>query len=149
VCHNDFAPYNFVYGPVGAVDGGVTPVAIIDFDLAGPGPRLRDVAYATYWMAPLSSNSSDQKEWAAADAAAGSRRLRLFCDVYGIGADAALLDMVEEVLAHMGDERQMLRMLGEAPTARLKGEGHLAHWQREAAAFGEQRGWIEANLGQV
>ena len=39
VCHNDFAPYNFVYGPVDFADDGVTPVAIIDFDLAGPGPR--------------------------------------------------------------------------------------------------------------
>ena len=40
ICHNDFAPYNFIYV-------SEAPVAVIDFDLAGPGPRLRDIAYAT------------------------------------------------------------------------------------------------------
>jgi hypothetical protein len=145
VCHNDFAPYNFVYGS----GGGEIPIAIIDFDLVGPGPRLRDVAYAAYWMTPLSLNSGDQKDFAAADLAAGSRRLKLFCAVYGIRADAALLNMIEEVLAYMGDERQMLQVVGEAAASRLKADGHLAHWQREAAAFRQQRRQQEANLGHA
>jgi hypothetical protein len=139
VCHNDYAPYNFVYT-------GEMPVAVIDFDLAGPGPRLRDIAYAAYWMTPLSFNSSDQVPFAAADADAGSRRLKLFCAAYGIDADPVLLDMVEEVLAHMGDERAAIRMVGETAAARLKADGHLAHGQREAAAFRQHRTQLQANL---
>jgi hypothetical protein len=143
VCHNDFAPYNFVYRESG---GTPIPVAVIDFDLVGPGPRLRDVAYAAYWMTPLSCHSGDRIAFAAADRAAGSWRLKLFCTTYGIPADRALLDMVEEVLAHMGNEAQVRQMIGEAATAKLKAEGHLAHWQQEAAAFGRQRPELEASL---
>ncbi|MBK8050531.1 MAG: phosphotransferase [Anaerolineales bacterium] len=139
ICHNDFAPYNFVYRDD-------SPIAVIDFDLAGPGPRLRDIAYAAYWLAPLSFHSDDQKDFAAADLQAGSRRLKLFCAAYGIHANAELLDMIEEVLVYMGDEQQMIAVVGAAAATRLIAGGHLAHWQREAAAFRAQRASIEANL---
>jgi hypothetical protein len=46
VCHNDVAPYNMVF-----VDG--RPRALIDFDTAGPGPRVWDIAYAAYTFVPL------------------------------------------------------------------------------------------------
>jgi hypothetical protein len=139
ICHNDFAPYNFIY-----LSG--KPVAVIDFDLAGPGPRLRDVAYAAYWMTPLSFNSTDQKDFAEADLKAGSRRLKLFCDAYGVSANTALLDMIAEVLVFMGDEQQMQRVLGASATAKLKDEGHLVHWQNEAAAFRQHRSRLQTNL---
>src|SRR5215211_2112417 len=48
ICHNDAAPYNTVF-----VDG--RPRALIDFDTAGPGPRIWDVAYAAYTFVPLAS----------------------------------------------------------------------------------------------
>ena len=139
ICHNDFAPYNFVYA-----DG--IPIAVIDFDLAGPGPRLKDVAYAVYWLVPLSFNSVDQVEFTAVDVRQGSRRLHLFCDTYGIPADGNLLDMVGEVLALMGDEGEIQQIVGHAVAARLKKDGHLAHWQQEAASFRCHRSRIEANL---
>jgi hypothetical protein len=139
ICHNDFAPYNFVYK-----DG--IPIAVVDFDLVGPGPRLKDVAYAAYWTVPLSFHSVDQKEYAAADAQQGSRRLHLFCKTYGIPADSDLLDMIDEVLARMGDESMMQQMVGHEAAARLKRDGHLAHWQQEAAAFQQHRARLEANL---
>ena len=126
ICHNDFAPYNFVY-----TEG--IPTAVIDFDLAGPGPRLRDVAYAAYWMTPLSFNSTDQIAFTEADLQNGSLRLRLFCETYGVTADEELLDMIAEVLAHMGSEKAMLDALDAATTAKLKAGGHLdtgsASWQ--------------------
>ena len=128
ICHNDFAPYNFVYAK------GI-PHAVLDFDLAGPGPRIRDVAYAAYWMVPLSFHASDMKAFAETDVQNGSRRIRKFCETYGIPGDAALLDMVGEVLTQMGDEDRMQRMIGPKAAARLKREGHLDHWQREAEAF--------------
>lgn len=139
ICHNDFAPYNFVY------QSGV-PSAVIDFDLAGPGPRLRDIAYAAYWMVPLSFNSADQRAFAEADISDGSRRLNLFCATYGIAADPPLFDMIAEVLTHMGSKEAVRRMVGEAKAEQLQREGHLAHWQREAAAFEVHRAQIEANV---
>lgn len=139
ICHNDFAPYNFIYRH------GL-PYAIIDFDLAGPGPRLRDVAYAAYWMVPLSFHSDDQRSFAEADVTNGSRRLRLFCDTYGTPVEPALFEMIAEVLAFMGNEEAMRQIVGDLKTEQLHREGHLAHWQCEADAFGARRAQIETNL---
>lgn len=47
LCHNDFAIYNIIFRHK-------RPIGIIDFDVAGPGPRLWDIAYALYTCVPLS-----------------------------------------------------------------------------------------------
>ena len=86
------------------------------------------------------------QDYAAADLQAGSRRLKLFCATYGAPADAELLAMIEEFLAYMGDEQQVAAVVGQTAAAGLKAGGHLAHWQREAAAFRQQRAGIQANL---
>ena len=139
ICHNDFAPYNMIFR-----DG--CPYAVIDFDLAGPGPRLRDVAYAVYWMTPLSLNSADQKPFAQADLAQGSRRCRLFCDTYGMAITPALFDMIADVLTFMGDAAAVAQVVGAAAAEKLEREGHLAHWQREAHAFVHVKARLETNL---
>lgn len=139
VCHNDFAPYNLIFR-------GVEPVGIIDFDLAGPGPRLRDLAYLAYWMVPLSFHADELKAAALADLGAGSRRLKRLCAVYGLVCDDALLTMVAEVLRHMGDEAAMLAMIGAAATERLKRDGHLDHWQRERETFERHRALLSHNI---
>lgn len=139
ICHNDFAPYNFIY----TADA---PSAVVDFDLAGPGPRLRDIAYAVYWMTPLSFNSGDQIAFAEADMKADSRRLKLFCTTYGIQPDAQLLDMIDEVLTFMGDEVSMCEIIGATAATKLKQDGHLAHWQRERASYQSLRAKLEVNL---
>ena len=119
---------------------------MIDFDLAGPGPRLKDIAYALYWMVPLSFYSNDQVAFAEADVRNGSRRCRLFCGTYGVTIDLALFDMVDEVLSLMGNEQQMQSIIGVTATTSLKAAGHLSHWQRERVAFQHNRGRIEDNL---
>ncbi|MFC8801255.1 phosphotransferase [Promicromonospora sp. NPDC057138] len=50
ICHNDAAPYNMVFR-----DG--RPVGLIDVDTASPGPRILDLAYLAYRLAPLSSDA--------------------------------------------------------------------------------------------
>ncbi|MGY8826172.1 MAG: phosphotransferase [Candidatus Latescibacterota bacterium] len=117
ICHNDFAPYNFYKDQL--------PYALIDFDLAGP--RLRDIAYAAYWMTPLSFHSDDRRPFAETDLQAEGRRLRLFCATYGVPIDGALFDMVAEQLSFMGSERHMQQVLGVEAAAKLKREGHLDH----------------------
>ena len=142
ICHNDFAPYNFIYR-------SQLPYAVIDFDLVGPGPRLRDIAYASYWLTPLSFNSDDQLSFTEADIQNGSRRLHLFCETYGVSVNEELFDMVYEVLSFMGNKEQVEKILGLEAALKLETEGHLAHWQREAQSFLENRSRLESNLREA
>ncbi|MFI8526448.1 phosphotransferase enzyme family protein [Promicromonospora sukumoe] len=50
ICHNDAAPYNMVFR-----SGRL--VGLIDVDTASPGPRLWDLAYTAYRMAPFASDA--------------------------------------------------------------------------------------------
>lgn len=47
VCHNDFAPYNWVFSKHKRFLG------LIDFDTCSPGSRLWDIAYTAYRIIPL------------------------------------------------------------------------------------------------
>jgi aminoglycoside phosphotransferase (APT) family kinase protein len=73
MCHGDLAPYNCVMNH-GTVTG------VFDFDIAHPGPRLWDVAYAAYRWAPVTAVSNSDGFGTPAEQ---RRRLRLFCDAYG------------------------------------------------------------------
>ena len=125
------------------------PIAIIDFDLAGPGPHLRDLAYLAYWFAPLSFSSEDLAEHAARELASGSPRLKLLCSVYDTNDHAALLDMVAEVLEHMGDEAAAEKMVGRDAAVRLRDGGHFEHWRREARSFEENRQAVRRNMQRL
>jgi hypothetical protein len=140
ICHNDYGAYNIVFQEMKAV-------GVIDFDLAGPGPRLKDIAYGAYWMTPLSLNAEDMRPFAEADLKAKSRRLRQFCESYGIEADKRLIDMIEEVLWLMGDEEHAKRVVGEAAAAKLIAEGHLVGWRGEAESFARHRNLLLTSLG--
>lgn len=79
ICHNDFAPYNCVFE-----DGHLK--AVIDFDTAGPGPRIWDLAYAAYRFVPITSAETPPLAGVPLDARV-TARLRIFCDVYGLEHD--------------------------------------------------------------
>jgi len=132
ICHNDFAPYNTVYK-------NTTPVGVFDFDLAGPGPRLKDIAYAAYWNVPLSFGDTDNKVYSEKDLDENCRRLKLFCAAYGIDCNADLVNQVSDVLELMGNEKAIAQILGKETTVKLKVEGHLNHWQKEKIAFDTQK----------
>ncbi|MBI9051309.1 MAG: aminoglycoside phosphotransferase family protein [Anaerolineaceae bacterium] len=142
ICHNDFGPYNFIYR-------SQSPYAVIDFDLIGPGPRLSDIAYAAYWLTPLSFNSDDQLRFSEADIQNGSRRLHLFCETYGTSVNEELLDMAYEKLCKMGNKKQVQKIIGHEAAHKLDTEGHLAHWQRESQSFLENRSRLESNLREA
>src|SRR3954467_6082693 len=74
VCHNDFAPYNLVFER-GELTG------VIDFDLASPGPRVRDMGYAAYRFVPLTDPGNPDVAYPGEQAQAG--RLAAFCRAYG------------------------------------------------------------------
>ena len=81
VCHNDFAPWNVVF-----VDD--MPAAIIDFDDAEPGSRLKDLSYAAWCWLGLGSEVHD--------AAKQSSRLRFLCDTYGVEDRTTILQEISE-----------------------------------------------------
>lgn len=139
ICHNDFAPYNLIFN-----DG--IPTAVIDFDLCGPGPRLRDLAYLTYWLVPLSSRSDDMGHFSEHDLISGSGRIRAICQAYGTDDYVGLLDMVLDVLNHMGDYEAAVKMIGQKSACRLKNDGNMAHWQKEAEAFKQMLPKLRANF---
>jgi hypothetical protein len=85
VSHNDPNMDNIVFR-----DG--VAVALIDFDLAGPGSRVWDVAAAARLWAPLRPDVD------IADARRGQslQRLRIFVDTYGLPGDQR--ELVAEAL---------------------------------------------------
>ena len=110
ICHNDIAPYNGVF-----VSGRLT--AFIDWDFAGPGPRIWDVAHAVYRFVPLTRPAARSElplppEWSE------RRRLTLFCERYGlddrselVGAVVRRVGEMAETGPHAGHYREDLRWL--------------------------------------
>ncbi|MER7183312.1 phosphotransferase [Streptomyces hyaluromycini] len=83
VCHNDLAPRNTVYRPVGGV---LRPVAFIDWDLAAPGERIHDVAHVCWQYLGLGPGVEDASE--------AARRLRLIADAYGLTNRRELVSVI-------------------------------------------------------
>jgi aminoglycoside phosphotransferase (APT) family kinase protein len=85
VCHNDLSPANTIYGPEG-------PHAFVDWDLAAPGPRLWDVAYAVWRFVPLYPDDDCRR--LGFPVLPRGPRIRLFCDAYGLEDRGELLETV-------------------------------------------------------
>lgn len=89
ICHNDWSPWNTLFR-----QGRVA--AVLDWDLAGPGTVIWDVANAAYSWAPLfaghTKSSIDEK----------ARRARLFLDAYGLEDRSAFLSTCRLRLEYVG-----------------------------------------------
>jgi phosphotransferase family enzyme len=70
ICHNDWAPYNAVFRQR-------RPDVMVDWDMAGPGTRLWDAAWAAYMWIPL------HPEAVGFSLERGADRVRAFCADYG------------------------------------------------------------------
>ena len=78
ICHNDWSPWNALFR-----DGELA--VMLDWDLAGPGTRLWDVANsAACWVTLFSQSKLFSLEERA-------QRLRIFCDAYGLEDRSSLL----------------------------------------------------------
>jgi thiamine kinase-like enzyme len=90
ICHNDWAPWNVVFR-----DGRVA--AMLDWDMAGPGSRVWDLANAAYSWVPLYSRSGQSFTLEQR-----ANRLRLMVRSYGLAERDSLLDVLQERLAFVG-----------------------------------------------
>ncbi|WP_340401609.1 phosphotransferase [Paenibacillus sp. FSL H8-0079] len=130
VCHNDFAPYNMVYK-------GGRPQGIIDFDMAGPGPRMWDIAYALYTAVPLAdfSPKMDGKGvvpyTSQAYGTVRKERIALFMTTYGLSVPADLKEWVISRIRFMCKTLTDRAAAGELAFIKMIEEGHLAHYEKE------------------
>ena len=116
VCHNDLSPCNTVFR------NGM-PVALIDFDNTAPGIRLDDLGYALFLWLNLGTDGPDSAEQ--------GRRVNVFCNAYGVPADATIVAAIASAVA--------------GNIVRFRREGRLADvewWQT-------QLDWVEQHSGML
>jgi hypothetical protein len=144
IIHHDLAPWNLVMG-----DEWV----FIDWDVAAPGTRLWDLAYAAHGFVPLAPNRPDRPPGAAPpngttpdDEAAA--RLRVLADAYGL--DEAQRRVLVPLLARR--TRAMYDFLadqsarGNQPWTRLWQEGHGTAWDTDTRYIEERGAHWEQSL---
>lgn len=129
ICHNDVAPYNMVFV-------NEKPAALIDFDTAGPGPRIWDIAYALYRFVPLSRfEPGDRGELIPYNSEIHReerrRRIRLFCDGYGWVDLKSIPDAVEARLKALSTLIEEKADAGDEAFKRMIEEGHLDYYRKE------------------
>ncbi|MFJ7667635.1 phosphotransferase [Lysinibacillus sp. NPDC097195] len=141
LCHNDFAIYNIIFNYE-------RPVGIIDFDVAGPGPRLWDIAYTLYTCIPLSRfyfTETGEKVYYNSVLHANhiKRRVRLFFESYGEGIKDDYLEMVLLRLEGLCKTIKRKASEGDSAFQKMKDEGHVEHYQQDIKFICEHsKDWI-------
>jgi phosphotransferase family enzyme len=116
ICHNDWTPWNALFR-----DGRF--LLTVDWDLAGPGPRIWDVANAAWCWVPFT------RGYGIPEVRDPFRRLRLFCDAYGLDDRASLLvalrDRVRYVASFIATEAKggdpgMQKLIASNAPARVR-----------------------------
>jgi len=126
ICHNDVAPFNAVFR-----NGALW--AMVDFDNAGPGRRLWDVAMGIWRWVPVQSDSDPTLRDRAA-------RVRLFCDAYGLGPERK--DVIDVLLDRQKAGREFVRdqaARGDAGFAKIWSWFPNGSFLVEAIAYTEAR----------
>jgi len=133
ICHHDLAPWNLVR------DGDRW--VFIDWDAAGPGSRLWDLAYAASTFVPMA---------AGGDPAVDGPRLRALANGYDLDEHQrrAFPALIAAHTRGMYDLLSASSLTGQQPWARLYAEGHGDHWGPAAEYIQEHLDeWTAALLG--
>ncbi len=131
ITHHDLAPWNLVCGG--------QRWAFIDWDNAGPGTRLWDLAYAAHGFVPLTAATTPSESAA-----------RLSSLAAGYGLDEAqrtgLADLLQRRIVSMYELLRSGAAHGEQPWARLWDEGHGDAWLADAQYVQAQEGVLRDGL---
>ncbi|GLZ77802.1 phosphotransferase [Actinorhabdospora filicis] len=137
ICHGDFGPWNAVWH-------GDEPVGLVDFDFAGPGDRLLDIAYALEFTAPFRSDDEAMTHLRHPVPPDRPRRIELFAEAYGMASTAGLVDAViarqRLTITHV---RQLARR-GLRPQRDWVEEGYLAELEQRAVWSERHRVLLDA-----
>jgi hypothetical protein len=133
ICHNDWSPWNALFRERRLA-------VMLDWDMAGPGTRVWDVANSAYSWVPLYSG----RRQLGIDEQA--RRLRLFCDAYGLSDRESLLDVLKGRTLFVSELIEEQARLGDKGAMKLADWGVPARMRREAALQDEHRGVLERAL---
>lgn len=141
LCHNDFAIYNIIFNHK-------LPVGIIDFDVAGPGPRLWDIAYTLYTCVPLSrvslSETGEAVYYHSLDhAERNKQRVKLFFESYGEELEKGFMEMVLLRLEGLCKTIERKAKEGDPAFQKMINAGHLEHYQNDLKFIREHgKDWI-------
>jgi hypothetical protein len=134
ICHNDIGPWNVVFD-------GARPQALIDWDFAAPGPREWDLAYALWRFAPLYAGA----EFGGPSEQA--RRMRLFCDAYGLEDRRGLIDTIGRRQRVLHDTLVEWGQAGVSGFAEMLRDGHADGIRADMAYLSASRPALEERLG--
>lgn len=118
ICHGDFGPWNTVWQ-------GSKPVGIIDWDLAGPRPKMYDIAYALEYTAPFRDDEECMKWLGYTEPPDRARRIRLFAEAYGLSNADGLYEEVVRAQEAGIKEVESLANQGVQPQVEWVESGHL------------------------
>ena len=137
ICHGDFAPYNCVFDQDKLV-------GVIDFDNAHPGNREWDLAYALYRFAPITDPSNPD---GYGTPTAQSRRVRLFCDEYGLQDRSKIILSIKLRLATMADFLVQGAAKGDKRMQANIDAGHLAIYTTDYTYLETHQAQFQSALG--
>jgi hypothetical protein len=126
ICHNDFAPYNLTFE-------GEELAGVIDWDLASPGPRVRDLGYTAYRFVPLTAPENPDAPYPGR--AEQARRLTVFCAAYGdpgitpADVTAAAIAKLRDLVAFIVDSAAA----GDAAQTAVLERGDVGIYERDIA----------------
>jgi 8-oxo-dGTP diphosphatase len=124
ICHHDFAPYNVALST--SVDGERLS-GVFDWDMAGPGTALEDVAFAAWNWVPL---------WRDLDPVRAAERLELIATAYGACLTAErILDAVPARLQRALDVILAGQAAGDPGMLNLRAVGEPDRSARALAAL--------------
>lgn len=127
ICHNDWSPSNALFR-------GHEPIAMLDWDAAGPGTRAWDLAMSSYWWVPLSPHYPEP------DLVARATRFARFCAAYGTELSTReVFDVLPDQLRFAADFCQREADAGDPGYEKLAGWGVPARLRVEADILVSQR----------
>jgi hypothetical protein len=137
VIHRDVAPWNLL-----EVDGHLT--GLVDWDLAGPGRPVEDLAYTAWHFVPLHGELMGDGTTGPASPDR-PRRLRVLCDAYGLdsAARATFLGEVAGMQVRQAASVSVDAHHGDPAAQQLWNNGRFTEATARALA------WLAAHRGRL